>query len=50
MAASNRIKAEMYILFKCNAWYEYSSFEPKAVFSFIKDTNIQQYFGKNLPR
>ena len=31
MAASNRIKAEMYILFSCNAWHEYSSFEPKAV-------------------
>ena len=30
MAASNRIKAEMYILFSCNAWHEYSSFEPKA--------------------
>ncbi|WP_182423397.1 hypothetical protein [Bacteroides stercoris] len=27
MAASNRIKAEMYILFSCNAWHEYSSFE-----------------------
>ena len=48
MAASNRIKAEMYILFKCNAWYEYSSFEPKAVFSFIKDTNIQQKNNKNV--
>ena len=36
MAASNRIKAEMYILFSCNAWHEYSSFEPKAVFSSIE--------------
>lgn len=34
MAASNRKKAEMYILFSCNAWHEYSSFEPKAVFLF----------------
>ena len=46
MAANNRIKAEMYILFSCNAWHEYSSFEPKAVFSFIKDTNIQQKNNK----
>ena len=38
MAASNRIKAEMYILFSCNAWPEYSSFEPKAAFSFIENT------------
>ena len=36
MAASNRKKAEMYILFSCNAWHEYSSFEPKAVFSSIE--------------
>lgn len=36
MATSNRIKAEMYILFSCNAWHEYSSFEPKAVFSSIE--------------
>ena len=36
MAASNRIKAEMYILFSCNAWHEYSSFESKAVFSSIE--------------
>lgn len=36
MAASNRIKAEMYILFSCNAWHEYSSFEPKAVFFSIE--------------
>lgn len=26
----------MYILFSCNAWHEYSSFEPKAVFSSIE--------------
>ena len=36
MAASNRKKAEMYILFSCNAWHEYSSFEPKAVFSSLE--------------
>lgn len=36
MAASNRIKAEMYILFSCNAWHEYSSFESKTVFSSIE--------------
>ena len=26
----------MYILFSCNAWHEYSSFEPKAVFTSIE--------------
>lgn len=26
----------MYILFSCNAWHEYSSFEPKAGFSSIE--------------
>ena len=26
----------MYILFSCNAWHEYSSFESKAVFSSIE--------------
>ena len=36
MAASNRKKAEMYILFSCNAWHEYSSFKPKAVFSSLE--------------
>ena len=41
MAASNRIKAEMYILFSCNAWHEYSSFEPKAVFSSIEYSSFE---------
>ncbi len=40
MAASNRKKAEMYILFSCNAWHEYSSFEPKAVFFHRKGSRL----------
>lgn len=33
MEKSNEKQTETYILFSCNAWHEYSSFEPQAVFS-----------------
>ena len=51
MAASNRKKAEIYILFSCNAWHEYSSFEPKAVFSSIEKAAdfLQKRKGSRLP-
>lgn len=35
MKKSNRKKTEAYILFSCNAWHEYNSFERKAVFSSV---------------
>lgn len=45
MKKSNGKQTETYILFSCNTWHEYSSFEPQAVFS--SEDKAAEFLKKN---